>query len=161
MKKGAASQLSASGDELFDLGVVLGRTNTSGLVAGSSVVRCSAEQAEGLKRLREEKLYKRFAATWTDFCRKYLNMSYWKVTDTIQLWDECGPAFFQLSRLTWASQEACRAAVSAIKDDALHFNGEAIPLTPENSRKLRAAVFELWRLRSVRSPQEDDSRPVK
>jgi hypothetical protein len=50
-----------------------------------------------------------------------------------------------LSALTRISPEIYRALAPVVKDGALHFNGEAIPLKPENSRKVTAAVAELRR----------------
>ena len=46
---------SKSGHSLvLELGFALGQSHTFGLVAG----RCSAAQAHGIRKLREEKLYK-------------------------------------------------------------------------------------------------------
>lgn len=126
---------------LVDLGVVLGQTHAFALIAG----RCSAAQAAGLKRLREEKLFKRFAQSWEEFCPRHLNMSRKEADRTIHLLDEFGPDYFDLSALTRISPETYRAISPAVKDGALHFNGEAIPLKPENSRKVTAAVAEMRR----------------
>ena len=131
--------LSDSDIELLDLGVVLGQTQAFGLVAG----KCSAAQAAGLKRLREEKLYRRFARSWEEFCPTHLNMCRKEADRTISLLDEFGPDYFDISALTRISPETYRAIAPAVKDGALHFKGEAIPLKPENSRKVSAAVSEL------------------
>src|SRR5579871_3514858 len=62
----------ADGDAaLLELGVVLGQSLAFGLVAG----RCSAAQAQALRRLREERLYKRCTEAWLEFCPKYLKIS--------------------------------------------------------------------------------------
>ena len=73
---------------LLDLGVVLGQTHAFGLIAG----RCPAAQAEGLRRLRENKLYKRLSETWDDFCRDYLQISKREADRTIHLLEEFGSA---------------------------------------------------------------------
>lgn len=64
-------ELAAEDAALLELGVALGQNHAFGLIAG----RCSAAQAEGLRRLREEKLYKRCTEKWNDFCPRYLKMS--------------------------------------------------------------------------------------
>jgi len=70
---------------LLDLGVALGQTHAFGLIAG----RCSAAQAEGLRRLREDKLYKRLAETWDEFCRTYLQIS--KTIEPFVSWKSSAP----------------------------------------------------------------------
>ena len=119
----------------------MGQTHAFGMVAG----RCTAAQATDLKRLREEKLYKAYAATWDEFCRTHLKISKTEADRTIRLLEEFGPDYFDLSALTRISRETYRAIAPVVKDGALHFNGEAIPLQPENSRKVTAAVSELRR----------------
>jgi hypothetical protein len=57
--------------EALEVGAALGQTHAFGLVAG----RCSAAQAEGLLRLRDEKKYQKIAPTWREFCARYLQMS--------------------------------------------------------------------------------------
>jgi hypothetical protein len=132
----------AAGDAaLLDLGVVLGQTNAFGLIAG----RCSAAQAEGLRRLREDRLYKRLSQTWDDFCRDYVKISKREADRIIALLEEFGMAYFDVSQLTRISPETYRAIAPAIQDGKLHFNGEAIPLSPEHSRKVAAAVAEMRR----------------
>lgn len=111
----------------------MGQTHAFGMVAG----RCTPAQATGLKRLCEEKLYKA--------CRTHLKISKTQADRTIRLLEEFGPDYFDLSALTRISRETYRAIAPVVKDGALHFNGEAIPLQPENSRKVTAAVAELRR----------------
>lgn len=73
---------SAAGDAaLLELGIALGQNQAFGLVAG----RCSAAQAEALRRLGGERLYKRCAETWLEFCPKYLKMSKTEADRTIKI----------------------------------------------------------------------------
>jgi len=132
-------ELPAESAALLELGVALGQNHAFGLIAG----RCSAVQAAGLRRLREEKLYKRCAENWRDFCPQYLKMSRSEVDRTIKLWDEFGAAYFELSQLTRVSPETFRAIAPAIQDGALHYQGEVIELNPENSQRVVAAVADL------------------
>jgi hypothetical protein len=124
---------------LLDLGVALGRNQTFGLMAG----RCSAAQAAGLRRLREEKKYKRCTPLWEDFCPNYLKMSRAEADKIIRLWEEFGAGYFEVAQLTRISPETYRAIEPVVKDGALHFDGEALELDVENWRKIVAAVAEL------------------
>ncbi|HUI82217.1 MAG TPA: hypothetical protein VLY24_30050 [Bryobacteraceae bacterium] len=138
---------------LFDLGVALGQNHAFAMVAG----RCSAAQAVGLKRLREEKLYKRCTENWDEFCTAYLKISRSQADRMIQLLDEFGAGYFEVSELTRISAETYRAIAPALKDGVLHFHGEPIELTVENSRKVAAAVAELRRA----VPAKPAARPLE
>src|SRR5215469_15689194 len=131
--------LTADGAALLELGMALGQNHAFGLIAG----RCSAAQAQNLRRLREEKLYKHCTEKWEDFCSEYLKISRAEADRVIRLLEEFGPAYFELSQLTRVSPETFRAIAANIEDGVLHFNGEAIALTPDNSRKVAAAVAEM------------------
>jgi len=139
MYEESLSELPAETAALLELGVALGQNYAFGLMAG----RCSAAQAEGLRRLREEKLYKRCAEKWDDFCPRYLKISRSEADRTIKLWEEFGSAYFELSQLTRVSPETFRAIAPAIQDGALHYHGETIELNPENTRRVAAVVAEL------------------
>jgi hypothetical protein len=128
-------------NEVLDLGVVLGQNQAFGLVAG----RCSAAQAEGIRRLRVEKLYKRVTEHWKEFCPQYLRMSGTQADNIIRLWEEFGPGYFELAQLTRVSAETYRALEPAVENGVLNLNGEQIELTIENSRKVAAAVAEVRR----------------
>ena len=131
--------LIAENAELLELGIALGQNHAFGLIAG----RCSAAQAEGLRRLREEKLYRRCSEKWDDFCPKYLKMCRAEADRVIRLLEEFGPAYFELSQLTRVSPVTYRAIAPQIENGVLHHNGEAIELNAENSRKVAAAVAEI------------------
>lgn len=139
---------------LLDLGVALGQTHAFGLIAG----RCSAAQADTLRRLRDGRLYKRLTETWDDFCRGYLRISKTEADRTIRLLEEFGPAYFDVSQLTRISPETYRAIAPAIRNGMLHFQNEAIPLSPEHSRKVAAAVAELRRGIPKRTPSPESQR---
>lgn len=66
MEEQVSSGLTAENAALLELGIALGQNHAFGLIAG----RCSAAQAEGLRRLREEKQYQRCTDKWDDFCPK-------------------------------------------------------------------------------------------
>ena len=140
---------------LLELGIVLGQSLAFGLMAG----RCSAAQAQALRRLREERLYKRCTETWLEFCPKYLKISRTEADRTIKLLEEFGPTYFELSQLTRVSPETYRAISPAIEDGALHFNGEVIPLNAGNSRKVAAAVAEMRSALPKKSPEDLSPMP--
>ena len=118
-------------DEMLELGFALGQSHTFGFVAG----RCSAAQAQGIRRLREQKVYKRCCEKWEDFCPRYLKMCRAEADRIIRLLDEFGPAYFELSQVTRMSPVIFRAIAPAVSDGVLHHNGEAIELTAETRAK--------------------------
>jgi hypothetical protein len=83
----------AEADELVDLGMVLGQNQAFGFLAG----RCSAAQAAGIRRLRNEKLYKRATEHWKEFCPQYLKMSGSQADNIIRLWEEFGAGYFEMA----------------------------------------------------------------
>jgi hypothetical protein len=156
------SNLSAEDAKLMELGFALGQNHTFGLLAG----RCSAAQAQGIRRLREERVYRRCCEKWDDFCPKYLKMSRGEADRTVRLLEEFGPAYFELSQLTRISATTFRAIAPAVSDGVLRHNGEAIALTPENSQKVAAAVAEMRSAlpkKSVGSsePEQDTLRRIQ
>jgi len=149
-----ALPLSPEVAEALDLGVVLGRTHAFGLVAG----RCSAAQAEGLLRLRNEKKYLKVAPSWREFCTCYLKMSGSQIDHIIRLWEEFGPGYFEMAQLIRISSATYRAIAPSVRDGALHHNGEAIELDPENAAKLADAISELRR--ELGAPDPAANAPV-
>jgi hypothetical protein len=127
--------------ELLSLGIAVGQSQAFALVAG----RCSAAQAQAFLRIREEKLYKRCADTWKEFCPRFLKMSSSQIDRIIRLWQQHGAGIFELSQLTRISPELYRAIEPHIQDGAVHFNGEVIELDPVNSEKVTAIVAEMRR----------------
>jgi hypothetical protein len=135
-------------DEMLDLGMVLGQNQAFGFLAG----RCSAAQAESIRRIRNEKLYKRIREHWKEFCPQYLKMSGTQADSIIRLWEEFGAGYFEMAQLTRVSPETYRALQPAIGNGVLNVNGEQIALTVENSRKVAAAVSEVRRSLPPKKP---------
>jgi hypothetical protein len=151
MSEELLSELAAEDAALLELGVALGQNHAFGVIAG----RCSAAQAETIRRLREENLYKRCCEKWDDFCPKYLKISRREADRTIKVLEEFGPAFFELSQLTRVSPETYRAIAPAIENGVLHFDGEDILLNADNSRKIAAAVAEMRSAIPKKSPEQE------
>lgn len=139
MNHETVSNLKVEDAQLLELGITLGQNQTFALIAG----RCSAAQAQLIRRLREEKVYKRSCEKWDDFCPRYLNMCRSEADRLIRLLDEFGPAYFEVSQFTRISPTVYRAIAPAVSNGVLHHNGEAIALIPENSQKVAAAVAEI------------------
>jgi hypothetical protein len=53
--------------QILDLGTWLGRKQAFGLMAG----KCSAADAECLRNIRENKLYRCLQLNWDNFCREF------------------------------------------------------------------------------------------
>lgn len=151
-------EIPAESAGLLTLGVALGENVAFGVVSG----RTAAAQAASLQRLREKKLFQALEPSWDQFCPKYLKISRAEADRTIRLWEEFGSAYFEMAQLTRISPETYRAIAPAVKDGALHVDGEAIELNAENSRKVAAAVSHLRRAipgrAASRNPIEDLNR---
>ena len=132
---------------LLEIGKLLGRREAFGLVGG----RCSAAEANCMRDIRETKTFKHLAPSWEEFCDKHLRMSRAAADRAIRLLEEFGPGYFELSQLIRIPPDAYRVIASAVKDKAVHVNGEAIPLVPENAEKVAAAVAILRFNRPMKS----------
>jgi hypothetical protein len=130
----------------FTLGRLLGQTEALTFVAGG----CTAAQAAKMKEIRDTKAYLSHAKTWGEFCRKYFHTSKGNATKFIQLLEEFGPAYFKVAQLTRISADTFRALAPSIREEALHHNGQAIALLPENAEKVAAAVDELRKTITVK-----------
>ena len=123
----------------FKLGLMLGSRKAFASVAG----RCSAADAECLRRIRDEKLYLRRAATWEEFCPNHLGLSRTHANRIIHHLEEFGPDYFEVAQLTRVTPEQYRVIAPAIRDSNIHVDGQAIALIPENSDRVAAAVAAL------------------
>ncbi len=141
----------------FELGTIVGQRKAFSLIAG----RCSAAEAAALRRLRDERLYQSSRLTWKAFCPRHLGMSRSQADHVIQLLEEFGPDYFELTQLTKISIETYRAIAPAVKEGHIHFQNEAIALLPENSGKVAAAVAALHEAaRPVPAPASTEAAPA-
>jgi hypothetical protein len=131
--------LPADDEGEFALGLMLGSRKAFAAVAG----RCSAADAECLRRIRDEKLYLRRAATWEEFCPSHLGLSRAHANRIIHHLEEFGPDYFEIAQLTRITPEQYRAIAPAIRERNIHIDGQAIALIPENSDRVVAAVAAL------------------
>jgi hypothetical protein len=139
---------------VLDIGKLLGRREAFGLVAG----RCSAAEAGCLREIRETKSYKKLAPNWDEFCESHLRMSRSAADRAIRLLEELGPGYFELTQLVRLPPEAYRAIAPSVKDKAVHLDGEAIALVPENAVRVAAAVATLRRKAEPARPERASMR---
>jgi hypothetical protein len=152
MSKDIVPKSETVNDALLELGIIVGQSQTFGVLAG----RCSAAQAQAIRRVREEKLYKGRCEKWEDFCPRYLRMCRAEADRIIRLLDEFGPAYFEFSHVARISPVVYRTIAPAVSEGVLHHNGEAIALTAENSRKVAAVIAEVRSALPKKSPQPSD-----
>jgi len=107
--------------------------------------RCSAADAECIRRIRDKRLYLSRAASWEEFCPQYLGLGKTHANRIVRYLEEFRPDYFELAQLTRVTTAEFRAIAPAIRDQSIHLGGEAIALIPENSDRIAAAVAELRR----------------
>ena len=122
--------------DALEFGKMIGRRQTFSLVAG----RCTAADAECLKKTRDQKLYLGYAKSWEECCTKHIGMSRANAERLIGLLEEFGPAYFEVAQLTRVSPETFRQMAPSIQDGTLHHQGEAIALIPENAARVALVV---------------------
>jgi hypothetical protein len=122
-----------------DLGRWVGRREAFALIAG----RCSAAEAESLRRIRNEKMYKRDYPSWEEFCAKRLGVSRRQIDRTLRLLDEFGPAYFHVAQMAHVTAEEYRAIAPHVSGEGVRLDGAVIALLPENSEQVSTAVAEL------------------
>jgi hypothetical protein len=136
-KSMTTSNETSSGD--LRLGTLLGRRQAFSTIAA----RCSAADAGALRQIRDQKDYIALELTFAEFCSRRIGISATHANRLIRYLDEFGPEYFELAQLTGISPAEYRAIAPAVKDQAVHCGERVIPLLPENTEQLAAAVAEL------------------
>jgi hypothetical protein len=126
-------------DAGLEVGRWLGRREAFGLIASG----CSAAEAETLRRIRNEKMYRQVNRTWEEFCTKRVGICKRHVDRTIRLLEEFGPAYFHVAQMTHVTADEYRAIAGHVGEDGVRVDGAVIALLPENSERVSAAVAEL------------------
>jgi hypothetical protein len=129
----------AADGALDDLSRWLGRREAFGLMAG----RCSAADAECMREIRHSKVYLSRAQDWPEFCVKYLHMSKSNANRLIGLLEKFGPEYFHIAQITGISAADYGAIAPCITPQGIASNGMIIPLKPENSEHISAAIQNL------------------
>lgn len=137
MKK--SIEVAGKKERLVELGILIGKRDAFSTIAG----RCSAAQAESLRRIRESQGYRELAANWDEFCTRILRTSRRGVDRMIGWLAEFGPAFFELAQMTGINADEYRAIAPAVGKDGIHAGSEVIALLPENAEKVAETVLRL------------------
>jgi hypothetical protein len=124
---------------LVDLGILMGKREAFATLAG----RCSAAQAESLRRIHGSQIYRELAANWDEFCNRHLKTSRRSVDRVIGWLAEFGPVFFDLAQMTGITADEYRAIAPAVQRDGIHVGTEVIALLPENAEKVAETVLRL------------------
>jgi hypothetical protein len=131
----------------------LGRREAFAAVAGG----CWAAQAEALRRLRDEKGYRKEGLTWDDFCKKRVGVSRRQVDRTLSLLEEFGPAYFHVAQMAHVTAEEYRAIAPHVSPEGVRLDGAVVALLPENSEQVSAAVAELLTREKPEKPKTPPS----
>jgi hypothetical protein len=143
-------QLSAEEQKALELGILLGQRRTFGMIAG----RCSAAHAECLRKIRDEKLYLKFAANWKEYCERCLKMPKSTADYTIALLKKHGPLYFETAALTGISPRQFERIAPHIQADGIHSGGEIIALIPENAQRAIDALAKLQTEAAAAEPEK-------
>ena len=106
-----------------------------------------------LRQARNFRLYLGRANNWDEFCTRYVGASQRQVNVLIHRFEQFGPQFFLLTQLTRIPPDAYRTIAAHVTVEGVYFEGELIPLSMENGRKVTDAVAELCRTHSVSEQQ--------
>ena len=122
-----------------DAGLLTGREQAFAMIAA----KCTYAQAVCLKQIHDTKAYEQFNLTWEDYCPKHVGISRVQAERIIHRLDEFGEAWFRLSALARISTDFFRQIQDRATADTIELDGEQIPLTPENTQKIRAGIRRL------------------
>ena len=123
----------------FNLGQWMGRREAFGLIAG----RCSAAEAEILRKIRDEKIYQSYQCDWEKFCPRHLHASRRSVDREISYLRKYGRAFFTVRQLTHISVKEYQAIADHITEQGVNVDGTLIALHSDNTDQLASAVEQL------------------
>jgi hypothetical protein len=137
--------------DVLSLGIWLGRKQALGMIAG----RCVAAEIECLSEVYERKLYLAIDPTWEDYCKNRLGISRRTAERLIRNYRQQGASLTKLTCFTRIRPAEYRLFAAAVTDDGLLYNGETIPLEPENAPRLVEAV-EAIRQQAAPPPEPDD-----
>jgi hypothetical protein len=141
----------------LEAGIAIGRQQAFAVISA----KCSAAQALTLKNIKDSRAYEALGCNWNDYCPKYFGISRVTADRIIHQLEEFGQAYFRLGELARITEAGFREIASNVTSEAIEFEGEMIPLTPENAPRIRSAVRELRRqLREAQSEHETRCQTV-
>jgi len=122
--------------DVFNLGTWLGRKQAFGLMAS----RCTVGEIECLVEVYDSKMYLAIEPTFEAYCKNHLGISGRTATRLINQYKQQGPNLARLNSFTRIRPSEYRLFAAALTEEGLSFNGETIPLEPENAPKLAQAA---------------------
>ncbi|HYW44497.1 MAG TPA: hypothetical protein VE959_16675 [Bryobacteraceae bacterium] len=125
--------------EQLDACACVGRQQAFAAIAG----KCTAAQALCLKQIRESRTYEALGLTWEEFCQQHAGISRSRADALIQQFEEFGEDFFRLSEIVRVSPATYRQIESRVHDQCIEIDGHQVPLTPQNTPKIRWAIQSL------------------
>jgi hypothetical protein len=143
-------------EDAVDLGTWMGRKQAFSLIAG----RCSAADAECIRRMRGDRTYRTLGLNWEKFCRERLGISRSNADSIVRQLEEFGPAFFTLAQVMHITADEYRRISSAISGEKLLHAGEEIPIETGNAPRLAAAIEDLRRQREAEAAPPVDAEPT-
>ncbi len=120
-------------------GAAVGRQQAFAVIA----TKCSAAQAITLKQIKESGCYDDLGFTWQEFCPEFFGITQVTADRNIKQLAEFGEAWFRLGQLARITEPEFRRIASQVTSEAIEFEGESIPLTPETAPRIRQAVRAL------------------
>lgn len=132
----AGEQIEADHQATIELAQWVGRQQAFGLISA----KCSAAQAEILKRLKDTSAHKAFGLTREEFCDQYLGISRQTADRIIANYEEFGAAYFAMSNVIRISPATYRLLAPAVEGNELIFGDEKIPITKANADRILEAV---------------------
>lgn len=126
-------------NDALGLGTWLGRKQAFGLLAG----KCSAADAECLRKMRDAKKYRALGMNWENFCRTQIGISRGAAEKIIKLLEEFGPKYFELSAVVRITPDEYRRIAPAVTDGGLRHRGRLLEIAIENGPQLAEAVGQL------------------
>jgi hypothetical protein len=123
----------------LELGTWMGRRQAFGIVSG----KCSAADVECLRVIRDQKMYRSMGLDWREFCERHTGISKRYADQLIRQLEDLGPAYFRLCEVMRISPKSFRLIAGAVSEGAVEYQGESIPIRPENVVRLREAIQEM------------------
>lgn len=139
--------------DVLNLGTWLGRKQALGLMA----CRCAFAEIECLVEVFDRKLYLAIEPTFEAYCKNHLGISARTATRLINQYKQQGPHLARLNSFTRIKPSEYRLFAAVVTEEGLFYNGETIPLEPENAPKLAQAVDAM---RSEAAPEPEPLDPA-
>ncbi len=129
-------QLEVDHQEAMDVSAWVGRQQVFAMIAN----KCSAAQAQILKRLKDTSAHKAFGLTREEFCTQHLGINRSTADRIIANLEEFGTAYFTLSNIMRISPATYRLLAPAVDGNELIFGDDRIPITKANTDRILEAV---------------------